>query len=97
MKVKMLNFTAKWCSTCHVIETMLEKEVIPKYQDKVEFIKTDVEEDEKTTNQYDILSVPTLIILSDGRKLWRKSGTISKNEVMKALNKELTKWAYPSV
>ena len=61
MEIKVLDFTAKWCSTCHVIEAMLEKEVIPKYQDKIEFVKIDVEEDEKTTSQYDVLSVPTLI------------------------------------
>jgi thioredoxin 1 len=86
MEIRVLDFTAKWCSTCHMIEAMLEKEVIPKYQDKIEFIKVDVEEDEKTTNQYNILSVPTLIILRDNKEVARLSGSISKDKIMQELD-----------
>ena len=89
MEIKILDFTGKWCSACHAIETILEKEVIPKYQDRVKFNKIDVEEDEKATNQYDILSVPTLILLKDGKEIWRKSGSITKDEVIKGLDKAI--------
>lgn len=86
MEIKVLDFTAKWCSTCHAIEAMLEKEVIPKYQDKIEFIKIDVEEDEKTTDQYNILSVPTLIFLSGGAEVARLSAGITNEKVIKKLD-----------
>ena len=90
MEIKVLEFTAKWCSTCHVIEAMLEKEVIPKYRDKIKFVKIDVEENEKTTSQYDILSVPTLIFLAGDKEIWRKSGSIGKDEVIKKLDMIIT-------
>jgi len=86
MEVKVLDFTGKWCSTCIVLDRVLESEIIPKYKNKVNFVKIDVEEDEKLTEQYEILSVPTLILLKDGREIWRKSGSISKDEVVKGLN-----------
>ncbi len=86
MDIKVLDFTGKWCSTCIVLDKVLESEVIPKYKNKVKFVKIDIEENEKLTKQYEILSVPTLILLKDGKEIWRKSGSITKDEVIKVLD-----------
>ena len=86
MEVKVLDFTGKWCSTCIVLDKVLESEVIPKYKNKVKFVKIDIEEDEELIKQYEILSVPTLILLKDGKEIWRKSGSITKDEIIKRLN-----------
>ena len=80
MEVKVLDFTGKWCSSCIVLDKMIESEIIPKYKNKVKFIKVDIEEDENLTKQYEILSVPTLILLKDSKEIWRKSGSIIKKK-----------------
>lgn len=90
MAIKVLDFTGKWCSACHVVEAVLEKEVIPQYQDKVKFVKIDVEEDEKATQKYDILSVPTLIMLSNDKEVARLSGSITKEKVTQELDRLIT-------
>ncbi len=87
MEIKVLDFTGKWCSTCIVLDRILESEIIPKYKNKVKFVKIDVEENENLTKQYDILSVPTLILLKDGKERWRKSSSITKEEVVRELDK----------
>jgi len=87
MKVKVLDFTGKWCSTCIILDKIMESEIIPKYKDKVKFIKVDIEKDENLTKQYEILSVPTLILFKDSKEIWRKSGSILKDEVIKELDK----------
>ena len=87
MEVKILDFTGKWCSTCIVLDRIMESEIIPKYKNKMKFIKIDIEKDENLTKQYEILSVPTLILLKDGKEVWKKSGSITKDDVMKELNK----------
>ncbi|MEW6294710.1 MAG: thioredoxin family protein [Candidatus Diapherotrites archaeon] len=89
MEVKVLDFTGKWCSTCIILDEILESEIIPKYKNRVKFIKIDVEENEKLTKQYEILSVPTLILLKDSKKIWRKSGSIFKDEIIKELEKTI--------
>ena len=89
MEVKVLDFTGKWCSSCIVLDKMIESEIIPKYKNKVKFIKVDIEEDENLTKQYEILSVPTLILLKDSKEIWRKSGSISKDGLMKELDKAI--------
>ena len=86
MEIKILDFTGKWCSSCIVLDKILESEIIPKYKNKVKFVKIDIEENEKLTNQYEILSVPTLILLKDNKEIWRKSGSITKNEIIKELD-----------
>ena len=63
-----------------------ENEIIPKYKNKVKFVKIDIEKNEKLTKQYEILSVPTLILLKDNKEIWRKSGSITKNEIIKELD-----------
>jgi|SRR3989338_5088271 len=66
-----------------------ENEIIPKYKNKVKFVKIDIEEDEKLIKQYNILSVPTLILLKDDKEIWRKSGSISRDELMGELDKTI--------
>ncbi len=89
MEVKVLDFTGKWCSTCIILDKIIESEVTPKYKNKVKFVKVDVEEDEKLTAQYEILSVPTLILFKNGKEIWRKGGLISKDDVIKELDKAI--------
>ena len=87
MEVKVLDFTGRWCSTCIILDKILESEIIPKYKNKVNFVKVDIEESEKLTKQYEILTVPTLILLRGGKEIWRKNGSITKEDVIKELNK----------
>lgn len=49
----------------------------------------DIEKDENLTKQYEILSVPTLILLKNGREIWRKSGSITKEDAIKELDKAI--------
>ena len=86
-EIKVLDFTGKWCSTCIVLDKLMEAEIIPKYKSKVKFIKIDVDEDENLIKQYEIMSIPTLIMLKKDKEIWRKSSSISKEEIVKELDK----------
>lgn len=85
--IEVLDFTGKWCSACIIFDRIMESEVIPKYENKIKFVKVDVEENENLTKQYEILSVPTLILLKNGKEIWRKGGSITKDEVIKELDR----------
>ncbi len=89
MEIKVLDFTGKWCSTCIILDKILKSEIIPKYKHKVKFIKVDVDNTNDLTKQYEILSIPALIILKDNKEVWRKSSSITKEEVVKELDKAI--------
>jgi len=87
MEIKVLDFTGKWCSSCIVLDKIIETEIIPKYKNKVKFVKVDIEENSDLIKQYDILLVPTLILFKGNKEIWRKSGLISKDEIIKEVDK----------
>ena len=89
MEIKVLDFTGKWCSTCIVLDKIMEAEIIPKYKSKARFVKIDVDEDEDLIKQHEIMSIPTLIILKSDKEVWRKSSLITKEEIIKELNKAI--------
>ncbi|MCP8316156.1 MAG: thioredoxin family protein [archaeon] len=87
----LLDFTAKWCSTCRVLDLMIEKHIRPKYKDEVKFVKIDINEHEDLTEKYDILSIPTLILCThDGEEMWRSAGHIDVDKIKEKLDRYLS-------
>jgi len=85
-KLVLLDFGAEWCSTCKPVEAMLENDLAPKWAHKLILVKVDVHQRPDLAERYRILSVPTVILCTaDEQTLWRKSGTIKREEVEAAL------------
>ena len=61
----LVDFSADWCGPCRMLAPILEL-LAQQMQDTVTVIKVDVDESQSIAMQYDISSVPTLIIFKDG-------------------------------
>lgn len=79
--LQLLDFYADWCGPCKVMAPIFD-EIEKKYEGKIEFKKIDVESQGDLAQQYGILSIPTFVILNDGKMVDRKSGAMPK-EVLK--------------
>jgi thioredoxin 1 len=77
----LLDFYADWCGPCKMMDPIFT-ELKKDYADKIEFKKVDVESDGALASQYQIESIPTFIILKDGKEVDRRRGATSK-EVIK--------------
>lgn len=84
MTVKLLDFWASWCSPCKVMEPVLE-ELEKELTGKVEVIKINVDEKPAKASEYGVMSIPTYIILKDGKEIDRKIGVTSKADLLKLL------------
>ena len=80
----IVDFHALWCGPCKVQSPIL-KELVAELGERVKVIKIDVDQNNILASQYQIQSVPTLIVFKNGKQAWRQSGVVSKAELLKVL------------
>jgi thioredoxin 1 len=69
----LVDFYADWCGPCKQQAPIL-KQLSEQSGDKVRVIKIDVDKAQAAANQYQIRSIPTMIMFKDGKIVWRQSG-----------------------
>ena len=84
-KPVLVDFFAEWCGPCKMMSPIL-KEVKDTLQDKVAILKIDVDKNHAIAAKYQVRGVPTLIIYKAGKQVWRQSGVVQKNELIRILN-----------
>jgi thioredoxin 1 len=84
-KLVLVDFFATWCQPCKMMHPVLEqlKEALG---DSIRIIKIDVDKQGVTAGQYNIQSVPTLMLFRKGQSLWRQSGALSLAELRNIIN-----------
>lgn len=82
----LVDFYADWCGPCKMAEPVLE-EMSLNYQGKVVFAKLNVDENQKITKDYDVMSIPTTILFKDGKELGRQIGFAGKEGFEELLKK----------
>lgn len=70
----LVEFGAEWCGPCRQMEPLLEQLEQQKWKGKVRLAKVDVDESVNTTLQFQVMSVPTLILFVNGEPRERLSG-----------------------
>lgn len=83
-KIRLLDYWAVWCGPCKVMEPVIE-ELEKELAGKVEIEKINVDENPQKASQYGVMSIPTYIVLKDGKEVGRKIGVTPKQELFKLL------------
>ena len=84
--ITLVNFSAIWCGPCQMLEPVLD-EVAKTTDYKV--IKVDVDQSGDLAVEYEIRSVPTVIVFKNGKLADRLTGFMTKDEIMRKINKYL--------
>ena len=69
----LVDFYADWCGPCRMLTPVIE-EVANELGDKAGFLKVDVDSSQKTASQFEVTSVPTIILVKDGKEVGRLVG-----------------------
>jgi thioredoxin 1 len=85
-KPVLIDFFAEWCGPCKMMPPILEQ-VKDELGDHVKIIKIDVDKNQGLAAKYQVRGVPTLMIFKDGKQVWRRSGVVSANQLIKLLGK----------
>lgn len=76
----ILDFYADWCPPCKVQIPILEK-LDKTHGENVDIVKVNVDQQADLARQYGIRSIPTIVLIKDGKILHQRSGVHSENEL----------------
>ena len=80
----LVDFLATWCGPCKMMATIL-KQVKECLGERITIIKIDVDKNQAIAAQYQVRGVPTMLLFQNGKQLWRQSGVVSKEELIKII------------
>jgi len=79
---------APWCGPCHMVAPVIE-ELARDYAGRILFGKLNVDENREVATQYQIMSIPTLLVFKNGRLVDRLVGAMPRNMLEPKITKYL--------
>jgi len=73
----MVDFWAPWCGPCQMAGPIVD-ELADEYKGKITIGKLNVDENPKVSQQYNVMSIPTVILFQGGKEVGRKIGFAGK-------------------
>jgi len=84
----LIDFFATWCGPCKAMSPILQ-DVSRKVGDKARVLKIDVDRNQQVAQKYQIQSVPTVMLFKSGKMLWRQSGVVPADQLVRVINQHL--------
>ena len=79
-RLLLVDFYATWCEPCKMLDVIL-KEVKENLTDQVTILKIDLDESDELKKDFDIMSVPTLMLFNNGELSWRMAGFMMTHDL----------------
>ena len=75
----LVDFWAPWCGPCRVVAPVLEE--IADERDNLRVVKVNIDENQQTAMNYQILAIPTMVLFRDGQEAKRIQGAMPKKRL----------------
>ena len=72
----LVDFYANWCGPCKMLSPILEK-----VKDDIKIIKVDIDKYQLLARDYNVMSIPCLILFDNGKEVRRNVGYMKESEL----------------
>ena len=83
-KTVLIDFWASWCGPCRMMSPVVD-EIAVEMKDSVKVCKINIDEEQNLAVKYNVMSIPTFVVLKNGKEVGRTVGVQDKQEIIKML------------
>jgi len=83
----LVDFWAPWCGPCRVVQPVLEE--IASERDDLTIVKVNIDDNQQTAANYQIMAIPTMVLFRNGQEAKRIQGALPKRRLVAELDPAL--------
>lgn len=85
-RLVLLEFSADWCGSCQTINPIIQV-IKTECAEFLKLVEIDSDQNKSAAIQFNVRSIPTLILFKNGKEVWRRAGLISKSDMYAVLER----------
>ncbi len=82
-KTVLIDFWASWCGPCKMLSPIVSE--VAEENSDIDVGKINVDEEAELSLEFNIMSIPTLIVFKDGKAVKKSIGLVSKQEILELI------------
>ena len=84
-KKVLIDFYADWCGPCNRLSPIVDRVSVDNKD--VKFVRIDVDKNEELMTRYNVRSIPTLVVIENGKEINRSVGLIPEDKILSLIGK----------
>ena len=79
-KTVLIDFYADWCGPCKMLSPIIES--VANENEDIKVVKINVDNAQDLAIEYQVMSIPTIVVIKDGQEVNRTVGVVSKSQIV---------------